>query len=1102
MKVSRIEAFGFKSFMDRVVIPLGGGITGIVGPNGCGKSNVVDALRWVMGETRASLLRGGVLEDVIFNGSEKHRPLGLAEVSVVLRADLDSLLADIEALPGSSPEAPVSSPANTDEVTANTNQGSDGGETTEATAPEVTEESQQESKSASVATGGSLGRSGWLGSVREVQVTRRLYRSGESEYYINKVLCRLKDVREFFRAVGLGARGYTIIAQGEIGRIVTAKPEDRRILIEEAAHVAGFREQITTVSRRLEESGESVARLDDVIKEVTRQVGGLRRQAARAIARVELKAELKECDTVTFQHHFRALSEKLEQLCRSGTSDQEQQVALETRLHDTAAGEAELRAGVGAVEQRLGGLRSLADAKRNEINQQVRERSRIEGRVRELKSTLQARESELGRLDERRSLLAERLKESTAEVARLEQEEARLIEEQRNVDTGGEAKLRQISEELSKKRDELKSKERAIRDVRDRMVSAQARYDALSNQLVAASPAAELRKRLKNQPIVQDLGAEAKLLVDGVRVDGQHGKVLQAILAEKAGFLVSAQPFQLGRAFASHLASQNQAGKQRSAIGILRSSGAPEEEKAAQQRPDLNGLPSLLSRVSTESWCAETVNTFLADVFVADSLEAAFVALEKLPEDEADFRRRARVVTLDGDIVSWDMVFSLRHDGGLVQMKVQIDEAVRLLAENRTVYESAAGERDAVAQQVTNLEAQYSEVLRYTQQCQARLREISSSLGGVRGKMQAERRLAQQVSQDIERMAKQRSDGEGQLTVLRNELGGAEQRLAALPEKVDAELQAQLDELLKSIETGQAELQAGWKGVDQRRSEADELRRTLDRLRRAENERLLQQQRVQFELNRHCEKMTQEYSDEFRQALEKVALTIDSLPSELLATREQRAQEIRTRIHREGEVDPSSVEQCEIEEDRLRDLVKQKEDLQAAAKTLQATLTELTEACRARFLETFNSVREKFKEFAPQLYGGGSGDMVLLDPERPLESGVEISVRPPGKKLKSIDLLSGGEKALCAIALVFALFMSRPSPMCVLDEVDAPLDEANVQRFLAFIRSLSQRTQFLMITHNKASMAASDTLMGVTMQEPGVTKTLSVSLTEAERHAA
>jgi chromosome segregation protein len=264
----------------------------------------------------------------------------------------------------------------------------------------------------------------------------------------------------------------------------------------------------------------------------------------------------------------------------------------------------------------------------------------------------------------------------------------------------------------------------------------------------------------------------------------------------------------------------------------------------------------------------------------------------------------------------------------------------------------------------------------------------------------------------------------------------------------------------------------------------------------------MQVERIKGEVHSTESSVRERYGAEALASLLEIAKQAELLATDLRNQLEQRVASIRNRLEREGEVDPSVIEQHEVESKRLEEIEAQRADLVSASETLQATLQELSEACTRRFVTTFEAIRSNFAVFGPKLFGGGTAELRLVDESNPLESGVEVLVRPPGKKPKSIDLLSGGEKALCAIALVFSMFMVRPSPICVLDEVDAPLDEANVQRFVAFIKEMSARTQFLMITHNKASMAAADTLVGVTMPTPGASKVLSVSLQEAERQVA
>ncbi|MCB0338485.1 MAG: AAA family ATPase, partial [Bdellovibrionales bacterium] len=357
MRVTRLEVFGFKSFLDRLTLPLEAGITGVVGPNGCGKSNIIDALRWVLGETRAKNLRGSVSEDVIFSGTESLRPLGLAEVTITLRAAHEDFFADLVS-PTSEVEAIVreaESEVELDLDRADVEDADDQqSETLERDAegrpilrvvpkPDPAErkvdEVAEEGSTASLETDEDIGvsdslaqRFSWLKSVSEVQVTRRLYRSGESEYFINRVGCRLKDVKELFRAVGLGARGYTIVAQGEVSRIVSAKPEEKRTILEEAAGVLGFRDKIASAKRRLKDTEINLSRLDDIVKEVTRQVNSLRRQAAKARNREELKSELRDIEKKLLFEKAILLSEDVTKTLEARQKSLEEEKAAETAV--------------------------------------------------------------------------------------------------------------------------------------------------------------------------------------------------------------------------------------------------------------------------------------------------------------------------------------------------------------------------------------------------------------------------------------------------------------------------------------------------------------------------------------------------------------------------------------------------------------------------------------------------------------------------------------------------------------------------------------------------------------------------------------------------
>lgn len=474
--------------MDRLCLPLEGGITGVVGPNGCGKSNIIDALRWVLGETRASQLRGGVLEDVIFNGTEELRPLGLAEVSLVIRADRDSLLEELisyyenlekeglQAFAGvseseSGNEAVLGSSKLTDESAANTDLIVESSSGEKVSTEQLSDATEAEGSEPAQGVGdvpgdgeqvpsfladikASLAKYSWLQSVSEVQVTRRLYRSGESEFFINKVPCRLKDLKELFRVLGLAARGYTIIAQGEIGRIITAKPDDRRQVIEEAAHIAGFREHINAVGKRLEDTRVQVVRLDDVIKEVARQVTNLKRQSTRAITRAQLKVDLKELERELFCDTFVRLQSKLDAAgARVVECTNEEELAIKL-LAEVEEKEIASRDKASQFDTKIDELRSEADEIREEISRRQREVNRRESRIRELESLVSSRKSEIARLDERNDTLAMRINESSEALEALRLEDVTLAGQIGELDSGGEQELKGLADELRALRDQ------------------------------------------------------------------------------------------------------------------------------------------------------------------------------------------------------------------------------------------------------------------------------------------------------------------------------------------------------------------------------------------------------------------------------------------------------------------------------------------------------------------------------------------------------------------------------------------------------------------------------------------------------------------------
>jgi chromosome segregation protein len=1144
MRVERLEVFGFKSFMERLILPLEAGITGVVGPNGCGKSNIIDALRWVLGETRASQLRGGVLEDVIFNGTESLRPLGLAEVSIVIRANKENLFDELlsyyeqsELVVGSGEQAKLDAPAQTGDANLDA-EGSDGApqnpvaSSAEGEQIEVEPEGQVEVLAQEVANvdtveleptvedvveeavasaeapahdfladiRASLSKYSWLRSVSEVQVTRRLYRSGESEFFINKVGCRLKDVKELFRVLGLASRGYTIIAQGEIGRIISAKPDDRRLVIEEAAHIAGFREHINAVAKRLDDTKGQVVRLEDVIKEVTRQVANLKRQAARAVTRAELKEQLVYSERELFVDTLARLDKRVDEAqARAGELEKDEQAAAQDLVaiqeQENQTRERSMQFDVD-IEQ----LRGNSDAIKDNLNKRAREIQQRESKQRELNTLLQSRNSEISRLEERKRVLNQRLAESKESLARLEAKASELEQGLQTLDLSGEEEQKQIAQQLVALRDKQRELDRSVREVRDKLVSAQSRRDALQSQMTAASPLEQLKRALgKGGEIPENIRGDYKLLVDGITVPDRYSKALQSVLAERASFLVVDEVTKVARSFQEMVLKADPSNKRGLGIGLF--AALPQAETGEIPSSQCEGVTSLLAQVKTAEWAQGIVSRLLSKVWVATDLDTALKFIEgeaAKGSPDAD----TVVVTETGDLLSPWSFYSLRHEGGIIQIKSKVDEAARIIEENQGGYDSLVKERAEVANTISEKERRHAELTRSIQEASKRLREISNQQAEVRGRIQSESRMFEQLRADVERIEPQSEEIRANLKGLEDAMSSVAAEIAELRQRDNSELESELQQVTTSLK----ELEDKRRGL---RDEFSQLLRAIEMKRRAHEgarERLVRErmacERIKGELGSVETSVKDRYGEEHLAEIRDEARRVELLAQELRSQLESRVTSIKQRLEREGEVDPSVIEQHEVESKRLEDLECQREDLVKASQTLEVTLGELSEACTKRFVSTFEAIRANFALFGPKLYGGGSAELRLVDPSNPLESGVEILVRPPGKKPKSIDLLSGGEKALCAIALVFSMFMVRPSPICVLDEVDAPLDEANVQRFVAFIKEMSARTQFLMITHNKASMASADTLVGVTMPTPGASKILTVSLQEAEKQVA
>ncbi len=1184
MRVSRLEIFGFKSFLDRLTLPLESGVTGVVGPNGCGKSNIVDAVRWVLGETRASNLRGGTLEDVIFNGTDKLRPLGLAEVTLTLRASENGFFADVqkdlrpfivygadergagqeidlstgqddrfmgshlsvEAGDGHETRRPhltvISGALDTsirdNENLASAHLSSDGiGEPISSLDKQEVERATFGHQEANDDLPGPdeeqpseallFSRFAWLKSLTEVQITRRLYRSGESEFFINRVQCRLRDIKDLFRVVGLGTRAYTIVAQGEVSRIVTSKPEERRLILEEAAGVAGFRDRISTARKRLEETDVNISRLDDVIKEVTRQVNSLRVQASRARNREQLKGRMRELGTVLFRDSHAALSRARRQASELQSQACGEEECASAALQRAQAEEQEGRGSLLSLDVEGDALRLKIDAVRDEMNVRSRKRSEFLMKTNEMRSRLDSLHREFQSLQDRKTIVQDRLTQIGAEIEGLRQEASRLGEQLESGAQGGEERLRVLGEQLAAGRRELRDKEEELRRLREKQAATRSRLGALEEQIAIHSPLQQLQRALnqlgienahgasprgqekldlsrvppERSRLIQALAGGAALFADGLNVPAHLTSAVQAVIAERAAYLVSDDAFGLAKAYMEETSllrsAPSHSSKEILPLGVfssLRRVACPEATELLAVP-----FPRLIDAISISEKCYPITAQLLDRVYIAETAEDAMSFFEKRGEEVGG----CTLVTPRGEVVTAYSFVSLHQGGGLFQLR---QEALALTSDVERLEGQIAlctvARTEAVAR-VDTLDQAQRQALSDLQAEQSRQREVSKELGSVKGRLQASERIQAQLGEDKRSIQTQEESNVSRRQSLELELATREQESQKETGDCDAKLEVELRELQGEyavLDQGRKQrleiLSKLSSGTDEARRRCDEARREVSRL-------ALETQKIEIECRTLHERVVSEYGETFwlSEVVNENMPVVEINDTDRSAFRDELAR-LRTRVAREGEVDSSSIERFEEEKARLENLEVQKKDLHDAAITLRRTIDQLRETSERRFLSMFKAVQENFSRIIPRLYGGGRGSIELTDPDAPLESGIDIIVRPPGKKLKSIELLSGGEKALCAIGLIVSIFSERPSPLCILDEVDAPLDEANLVRFLSVIKEMSNRTQFILVTHNKQSMAVADSLVGVTMQQPGASKVVTVSLQEAFAHVA
>lgn len=1204
MRIKKLELIGFKSFKDRTVIHFDQGITGIVGPNGCGKSNIVDALVWVMGEMSAKHLRGANMSDVIFAGAEGFAPMGMAEVSLTLEND-----------------------------------------------------------------GGAFPAK-YL-KFSEVMVTRRLHRDGESEYLVNKEPARLRDIQEIFMDTGAGSKGFSIIEQGAIGKIITAKPEDRRTLIEEAAGITKFKVRKRESQRKVISTEQNLLRLQDILGEQKRQLDSLERQAQRAERYRNLKRELQDKEVLVSAKSYLQMRSDTETLRADVTQAQEQEAgwggrvsALEADVqaqrlqvleqekfvenfqleHQSAQTEAQnleytirelnfeieqarrnkemtgslleqsqarqiaLETELKTVEENLSVARSKAEQSGEAYRTQASELAAIQARINEVDSQLTQQRREMNtvsqsetHLDIRFQTLSEKAKDQEERLEQLRQVELELktqhgeFEKRRNETfkkLEGERQLQLdimkdvenfeanhqiLVRQVAEKGDEVTEFKDNLNEVASRLYgleNLQANFEGFEEGVKQVM----LWQRTKSQQVHADgtvsesSSAQMRPVAEIVEVPEQYELAMEAALGSRLQLLVSdSSENALG---ALDYLKSNTKGRSSFVSGDWLVNRAGEESSELRMLP---GVQTILGDVvSIPEEQKDLVKPFFDSVVVVDSVRTALALRPRFPN--------RTFVTTEGDTLTSEGVLTggtaESADSGLLKRRREIKE----LSQKR---EEWAGKLALAKMSLEKLEAQETQVREELEASRRRHIEKEVQIAEFRKDLERAENELQNSTVALQRQQNDVNREDANVARLRGETEEVHERLIEMREKrlaleesvkaLDAEYQQSrtgVDSLQRRVTELQVESTSSSKDVESLTQRFEILNRSMNETKEqvekmasesdrsteslSVNQVLVESKKLELEnavtktrmladelatarnqfeqLSARVREQETQLNDQHRQRnelltrlnenslrleqtrmkeqylidqmrerymieLDQIAPQFADQQIENLAQMESEVSELKSKLNKIGEVNLASIEEYEDLTKRHAFLDQQYKDLIEAKEQLKKVIDRINRICSRRFKDTFEQVNERFMKVFPVLFGGGEAKLILIEDPENGEMGIDIVSKPPGKKMQNVTLLSGGEKALTAVSLIFSIFLVKPSPFCLLDEVDAPLDDANVFRFNDLVKEMAKRSQIIIVTHNKHTMRVNDTLYGVTMEDKGVSKMVSVNLDQAEKVA-
>jgi len=1182
MFLKRLDVVGFKSFAERISVEFVNGVTAVVGPNGSGKSNITDAIRWVLGEQSAKSLRGAKMEDIIFAGSDTRKPLNFAEVTLTLDNEDHFLPIDYN----------------------------------------------------------------------EVSVTRRVYRSGESEFYINKQSCRLKDIIDLFMDSGLGREAFSIISQGKVEEILNSKAEDRRSIFEEAAGVLKYKSRKKKAESKLFETQDNLNRVNDILHELESQIEPLKIQSSLAKEFLEKKEELEQFEVALIVHDIEELHKKWNQLQTNIVSQKDRELELFTSIQKKEEEQEVLKNHIVQMDQLISNLQSvllqtseeleklegrkevLKERKKNaaqneeqlkkniaevkeklaklteERNKYSVEFNKLEQEKKDLSNLLKEKEQQLQLYSENveekietlksdyiellnskasanneRNYIEQQLQQQEAKMLRLDKENEKFLEERKQVLKNKE----EISHSLQLVRNEIENLVAVYRNEQRELENLNNQYKKAESNLYQAYQYVQQAKSRKE--LLEEMEDDYAGFFQGVKeilkarsqLQGIEGAVAELIQVRKEYEV--AIDISLGSAM-QHIVVENEE-YAREAIQFLKKHSygratflpktviksremSPSTLQTVQSHPSFIGLAVHL--IDYDKKYENIFSNLLGHVIVAKDLKGANEIAKQL-------QHRYRVVTLDGDVVnpggSMTGGASKQKTSTLLSRKTELEQLKTQLVSMEEKTEKLEIKVKKLKQQVQEQEEklqsvqQNGELLREQEQTiKDQLKDIEWEEKNVNDRLSLYDDEKKSFDQERSQLNSRRVELEKQLEEFERKISDMDREISKLSEKkfADQSVKETLTEEMNEIKISlaakveqvhhfrnqvnqmtedileyenrlalyeedlqllqseisesqsgehQLEVEAKQKSIEKNEtiqsiSENREKRLTLQqqlddiehelkelkRLHKGLSDSLKDEEvklnRIDVELENKLAHLREEYMISFEAAKEQYTL---SIPQE---EARKKVKLIKKTIEELGTVNLGAIDEYERVSERYQFLTEQKNDLQHAKDNLFQVIDEMDEEMKRRFEETFYAIGSHFESVFQSLFGGGRAELKLTDPTDLLNTGVEIVAQPPGKKLQNLGLLSGGERALTAIALLFSILKVRPVPFCVLDEVEAALDEANVARFSQYLKAFSKETQFIVITHRKGTMEGADVLYGITMQESGVSKLVSVRLEEKE----